>query len=148
MSSPPYPGPAEPMLLARLRLASERGHAVLFARLRELGYGDIRPAHLALFQFPGPHGARPIELAARLGTTKQALNPLLNDLERFGYMQRRPDTGDKRGRVLWLTERGLAFAGAIKAILMEIEEEWRERFGERRLAALKEMLRVIAEEWS
>lgn len=145
MSSPPYPGLTAPMIGARLRLASERAHALLFARLRAAGYDDLRPAHFALFQFPGPHGVRPVELATWLGTTKQALTPLLNDLERLGYLERRADPGDGRGRVLWLTARGLAFAGAIKEILTGIEAEWSQLLGADRFATLQETLRELTE---
>jgi len=146
MSTPPYPGPTAPMIGARLRLAAERSHALLFERLRAAGYDDLRPAHFALFKFPGPHGVRPVELAARLGTTKQALTPLLNDLERFGYLERRPAPDDGRGRVLWLTERGLSYVGATKDILTEIEVEWSQRLGADRFATLRDTLRELTEE--
>jgi DNA-binding MarR family transcriptional regulator len=146
VSSPGYPGLSAPMIGALLRIASERSHALLFARLRGAGYGDLRPAHFALFQFPGPHGARPVELAARLGMTKQALTPLLNDLERFGYLERRPAADDGRGRVLRLTERGLAFVGAIKEIVTGIEAEWSARLGAERFAVVKEVLQELTEE--
>ncbi len=145
MSSPSYPGLTAPMIGARLRLAAERSHALLYARLRDAGYSDLRPAHFALFQFPGPHGVRPVELAARLGMTKQALTPLLNDLERFGYLERRRAPDDGRGRVLWLTERGLAFVGAIKEIMTGIEAEWSERLGADRFATLQETLQELTE---
>lgn len=146
MSTPPYPGPTAPMIGARLRLAAERSHALLFERLRAAGYDDLRPAHFALFKFPGPHGVRPVELAARLGTTKQALTPLLNDLERFGYLERRPAPDDGRGRVLWLTERGLSYVGATKDILTEIEAEWSQHLGADRFATLRDTLRELTEE--
>jgi DNA-binding MarR family transcriptional regulator len=133
------------MIGAWLRLAAERSHALLYARLGEAGYSDLRRAHFALFQFPGPHGMRPVELAARLGMTKQALTPLLNDLERLGYLERRPAPDDGRGRVLWLTERGLAFVGAIEEIMTGIEAEWSARLGADRFAALQETLRELTE---
>lgn len=146
MSSLSYPGLTEPMIGARLRLASERAHTLLFTRLHAAGYDDLRPAHFALFQFPGPHGVRPVELAARLGMTKQALTPLLNDLERLGYLERHPTPEDGRGRVLWLTTRGLAFVGAIKEIVTGIEAEWSVHLGADRFALLKDMLCELTEE--
>ncbi len=146
MSTPPYPGLTAPKIGALLRLAAERSHALLYARLREAGYSDLRPAHFVLFQFPGPHDVRPVELAARLGMTKQALTPLLNDLERFGYVERRPAPDDGRGRVLWLTGRGLAYVGAIKEIVTGIEAEWSARLGAERFAIVKEALRELTEE--
>ena len=146
MSSPAYPGLTAPMIGARLRLASEqRARAALRAAARGR-LRDLRPAHFALFKFPGPHGVRPVELAARLGTTKQALTPLLNDLERFGYLERRPRPGDGRGRVLWLTARGLAFVGAIKEILTGIEAEWSARLGAERFAIVKAALEDLTTE--
>ena len=146
MSSPPYPGITQPMIGALLRIASERSHALLYARLAAAGYGNLRPAHFALFQFPGPHGVRPVELAARLGTTKQALTPLLNDLERLGYLERRPDWGDGRGKVLWLTERGMAYVAASKEIVTGIEAEWSARLGAERFAMVKAALQELVEE--
>ena len=41
------------------------------------------PAHLVVLQYPGPQGMRPSDLAAQLGTSKQALNYLLGELERL-----------------------------------------------------------------
>jgi len=146
MTSPAYPGITTPMIGAQLRLASQRAHALLFERLRVAGYDDLRPAHFALFQFPGPQGVRPIELAARLGMTKQALTPLLKDLDRFGYLERRPAPSDGRGRVLWLTERGLALVGSMKDILTGIEAEWSQQLGADRFAVLKDALRELSED--
>ena len=63
----------------------------MLERLHERGFDDLDAAHLNVFQYPGPQGARPSELAARLRISKQALNYLLGELERLGYLERRPD---------------------------------------------------------
>lgn len=143
MSSDSYPGLTEPMIGALLRMASERAHALLVLRLAENGFDDLRPAHYTVFQFPGPHGVRPVDLAERTGMTKQALTPLLNDLERLGYLVRRQSPDDGRGRVLWLTDRGLTFAGAIKQVTMGIEREWSERLGQERFATMRAALEEL-----
>lgn len=143
MSSDSYPGLTQPMIGALLRMASERAHAQLVQRLTEAGFDDLRLAHFAVFRFPGPHGVRPVELAARTAMTKQALTPLLNDLERLGYLERRPAENDGRGRVLWLTERGLAFAAAIKSITTEIEQEWSMQLGPERFTIMREALEML-----
>ena len=49
----------------------------MLAALHERGFDDLDAAHLNVFQYPGPEGARPSELAARLRISKQALNYLL-----------------------------------------------------------------------
>jgi DNA-binding MarR family transcriptional regulator len=55
--------------------------------------------------FPGPQGAKPSELAARLRASKQSINHLLGQLERMGYLERRDDPDDLRSRRIHLTPR-------------------------------------------
>jgi DNA-binding MarR family transcriptional regulator len=150
MSTPVYPGPTEPMIGALLRLASDASHRVLLERLRAAGYGDMRFAHIALFKFPGPHGVRPTDLAEHVGLSKQALNPLLNELEELGYLKRQAGSGDRRHRVLELTPRGLAFAAEMKSVLEGMEEDIVLRIGSRRFdqtrRAIIEMTDLFAAE--
>lgn len=118
------------MIGARLRTAAEAVHAAAHARLTAAGFHELRPAHFALLKFPGPHGTRPTVLAARAGLRKQALNPLLNDLEAWGYVRRGNDGQDRRGRVVRLTERGFALVRVLRETLEEIESGLRDRFGD------------------
>ena len=138
-----FPGLTEPMIGALLRQAYEATHLVLFERLHRAGFSDIRDSHFALFRFPGPHGVSPTELAQRVGLSKQALNPLLNELEAFGYLTRQPGDSDRRGRVLVLTERGLAFSAEIKSILIDIEAHLEQSLGPRRFSAFRSTARQI-----
>lgn len=126
---PAYPGPTSPMIGAQLRTAAEAVHGAVFTRLEQAGFGDLRPAHFALMKFPGPHGVRPTELAAHVGLRKQALNPLLRELETLGYLHRTADGDDGRGRVLHLTERGFALARIMRETLDDVETGMRERLG-------------------
>jgi DNA-binding MarR family transcriptional regulator len=133
------------MIGALLRRASQATHRELYARLQAAGFGDLRWAHFTLFGFPGLHGLRPTELAERVGISKQALNALLNDLDDFGYIVRRPAGGrDGRHRVLELTPRGLAFVAAMKEILQDIESDIAEQIGQRQLDRLKTAAATIA----
>lgn len=145
MSTAEYPGPTEPMIGALLRRASEATHRELFVRLQAAGFGDLRWAHFSLFGFPGLHGVRPTELADRVGISKQGLNALLNDLDDFGYIVRRPAVGDGRYRVLELTPRGLEFAATMKRVLQQIEADVAERIGQRQLDRLKTAAAKIAQ---
>jgi DNA-binding MarR family transcriptional regulator len=134
-----------PRIVALLRLASEAGQDTLYARLEAaIGPTRLRPAHFRLLRFPGPDGLRPTELARRLGTTKQAINPLVNDLESWGYVARHPDPEDQRGRVLRLTERGWELLDTIRALHAEIERDWEARLGPARYRTLREALDEIA----
>jgi DNA-binding MarR family transcriptional regulator len=118
-------------------------HRRMFERLHERGFTDFDPAHLIVFQWPGPDDTRPSELAARLQISKQALNYLLGQLEQLGYLERRPDAHDQRGRRITVTKRGRAAICVIRAAVDEIETAWAEQLGAERFAQLKTLLLTL-----
>jgi DNA-binding MarR family transcriptional regulator len=117
----------------------------MLERLHERGFGDLDVAHLTVFQYPGPQGTKPSELAARLHASKQSINHLLGQLERFGYLERRNDTQDKRARRIHLTPRGKSAVRTIRQAVTEVEREWERRLGSERLAQLRTLLRELSE---
>ncbi len=121
VTAEPYPGPQRPMLAAQLRLASEASHHVVLCHLQERGFTDLRQSHFDLFRFPGPHGRTPTELAAHMRLSKQALNPLLNELEAWGYLTRVADQQDRRNRTLQLTPIGFDLVTAVREALECLE---------------------------
>src|SRR5215208_1330399 len=125
-SSEPF-GP--PLIGALLRMPWETVQRHMLERLHEHGFDDLDPAHLHVFQYPGPQGARPSELAARLGVTKQALNYLLGQLERLNYLQRTPDPDDLRSKRVALTERGASAIDVIREAVGEVEAAWAQQLG-------------------
>jgi len=134
-----------PLIGALLRLPWESVQQHMLARLHERGFDDLDGAHLNVFQYPGPQGARPSELAARLRVSKQALNYLLGELERLDYVERRPDPDDLRSKRVALTERGVTAVGVIRDAVAEMETAWSERLGPKRFAQLRDLLRDLNE---
>jgi DNA-binding MarR family transcriptional regulator len=130
-----------PLLGALLRLPAQAVQRRIIAGLNRAGFADLRLPHINVFLYPGPEGARPGELAERAGMSKQAMNQLLQSLERLGYI-RRDDANeeDRRARLVHLTERGQAAYDEISEVLIEIEVEWRETLGDERFSRLKELL--------
>src|SRR5689334_11392063 len=122
------PGP--PLIGALLRMPWEAVQRRMLAALHEHGFDDLDTAHLNVFQYPGPEGARPSELAARLRISKQALNYLLGELERSGYLERRPDPNDLRSKRVALSPRGVSAVGVIREAVGELEVEWAQQLGE------------------
>jgi len=108
--------------------------------LHERGFDDLDAAHLNVFQYPGPQGAKPTELAARLRISKQALNYLLGQLERLDYLERRPDPDDLRSKRVALTPRGTAAVGVIREAVAEVETAWAQQLGPKRFAQLRNLL--------
>jgi DNA-binding MarR family transcriptional regulator len=112
----------------------------MLQRLHERGFDDLEAAHLNVFQYPGPQGARPSELAARLNVSKQALNYLLGELERNGYVERHPHPDDQRSKRIALTDRGSAAVTVIRDAVGEVETAWAEQLGEERFKQLRTIL--------
>ncbi|MGZ4393558.1 MAG: MarR family winged helix-turn-helix transcriptional regulator [Gaiellaceae bacterium] len=129
-----------PLIGALLRIPWETVQRHMLERLHEHGFDDLDPAHLTVFRYPGPQGARPSDLAARLNISKQALNYLLGELERLDYLERRPDPDDQRSKRVALTQRGAAAGGVIREAVAEIETAWAEQLGPKRFNQLRNLL--------
>lgn len=131
-------GPA--LIGALLRIPWEAVQEHMLERLRERGFDDFDRAYFAVFRYPGPHGARPTDLAAQVGISKQALNYLLRELERLGYLEREPHPDDLRSKRIVLTQRGVAAVGVIRDAVAEMEAVWAQRLGPKRFALLRNLL--------
>jgi DNA-binding MarR family transcriptional regulator len=88
-------------LLYRLGLRSGQ----LFNAILE--QSGLRLRHYALLRYlTAVDGAPQRELSERLGYDPSAIVSLVDDLERLRLAERRPSPGDRRTRVVVLTERG------------------------------------------
>jgi DNA-binding MarR family transcriptional regulator len=112
----------------------------MLTRLHEQGFEDLDASHLSVFLYPGPQGARPSELAARRGMSKQAVNYLIGQLERLGYVERRADPDDRRSKRVALTRRGELAGLTMRDAVREIERDWERQLGRERFAQLRGLL--------
>lgn len=131
-----------PYIGALLRLAYLEARARMLDALSERGLGDINQAHFGLFQYPPIDGMRPVDLAKRLGMSKQALNHLLGQLERLGYLERRREPG-RRHAAVFLTERGWLVLESNVATMRQLEVDWQRQLGRERFADLKAALQEL-----
>jgi DNA-binding MarR family transcriptional regulator len=129
-----------PLIGALLRMPLDAVRARMLERLHQGGFDDLEPAHLTVLQYPGPQGTRPSELAGRLRMSKQAVNYLLGQLERRGYIERVADASDRRSKRIALTPRGRDAGLAIRDAVAEVERDWTRRLGSRRFAQLRALL--------
>ena len=129
-----------PLIGALLRMPWESIVERLLAGLHERGFTDLGASHLSVLQWPGPDDLRPSELAAQSRMSKQALNYLLGQLERLGYLERRADPRDQRFKRIALTQRGQRAALAMRDIVREVETEWEQQLGPERFAELRLLL--------
>ena len=116
----------------------------LFTRLAAEGFDDLRPAHSPVFQHLEPGGTRIGVLAERAQMTNQSMGYLVDALESRGYVERRPDPGDRRAALVVITDRGRAQIAAARRQIADIEREWEERIGAEGMASLREGLEALA----
>jgi len=107
------------------------------------GFDDLRPALLAVAQHVGASGTRITELAERAQLTKPTVVHAVDELERLGYVIRRPDPADGRAKLVMSTARARQAERAARAATADIRDAWAELIGEQDMAALEAVLRRL-----
>ncbi len=131
----------EPLIMALLRFPYQVALDSVFARLHA-EFPALHAAHLIIFQVieHPPAGSRLTELAERAQTTKQAMGQLVDALEQSGYVERIPDSTDRRAKQICLTERGWAVHERGGEIVAELQTAWADILGPGKLAQLLVLL--------
>jgi DNA-binding MarR family transcriptional regulator len=132
--------PKDLLIGAMLRVPAQAIHHRLIHDLNAAGFDDLSLPHIAVLQYPGPDGVRPVKLAERAGMSKQAMNQLLKTLEGMGYLVRHDEKNGGRARIVRFTNRGHAAFDAILEILRRVEREWSAELGVREFVQLKRLL--------
>ena len=123
----------------------------VFAGLAAAGFDDFTPAQARVMQRIGPNGTRLTELAEQAQVTKQTAGFLVDQLEKAGYVTRTPDPTDRRARLVCLAQKARAAAEVADGVVAEVEREWEEHLGKRRMKQLREalsLLREITDPWA
>lgn len=128
------------MIGALLRIPSHAVVAHIIAGLHGAGFTDVIPEHFPVMLYPGPENRRPSELAAEAQMSKQAMNYLLGQMERLGYLTRDDDAQDKRFKRIHLTRRGHAAAKKVREIVAEIEARLERELGGAQFDQLRQLL--------
>ncbi len=134
---------APPRLPALFRMLWQQTYPEMLRQVSAAGFDDIRLAHWPVLQWPGPDGQRPSVIAERAGTSKQAVNHVLRDLERLGYVELRPDPRDSRARLVELTARGHALVEAMFNAATAAERELESMLTPGQRGELKETLTTL-----
>jgi DNA-binding MarR family transcriptional regulator len=132
--------PTRPLIGLLLRLVYQHYAQDIDAALHEAGFDDIRPAHANVFPFVPPEGITVSELAELARVRKQTMAQAVGQLERLGYVERRPNPRDRRSRLVFLTARGASVKPVTHAAAERVEERWAELMGPEELEALRASL--------
>lgn len=126
------------LLLARrdflARLSERMGgnnDAVTQARGRLLPYLDI-------------DGTRSVDVARRMGMTKQAVARMIKELEEDGLLYREADSADGRAFVVKFTEQGLTYLSRMHKCISQIERDYERMVSPKHMAVVRDVLGLIA----
>ena len=140
------PHPAVLMFVA-VRHVEQRVLEHLWAR----GFDDITLAQGRIAARLGERGTRLTELAEAAQVTKQTAGYLVDQLERAGYVERRPDPTDARARLVVHRPRGRRAQREAREVERGVEAEWEAHLGADRMAGLRQSLldlREITDPWA
>jgi DNA-binding MarR family transcriptional regulator len=116
----------------------------LHAHLAVEGYDDLGRSYGYVFRTLAAGERSAAELAARLGITAQGAAKLVDEMASRGYVERRPHPDDRRAKLLRLSDRGQGALASARRFHAAYEARLRERLGDRRAAALRRDLEVLA----
>ncbi len=117
----------------------ERLHSEMVAR-GHAWYGDARSV---IAQHLDPRGMTQAALVGRVGSSKQAVQQLLDSLEADGIVRREADPNDGRSKRVVYTKKGLAALRDAVDVKRAIEAEYRVKLGAGRYAALVDALQAL-----
>ena len=107
------------------------------------GFDDLRPALLAVGQHVRADGSRVTELAELSMLTKPTVVHMVDELERLGYVERRPDPADGRAKLVLLTGRGREAEAAGREAITQIRDACEELIGRPTMTRLEADLRTL-----
>ena len=117
----------------------------VLTRLSAAGFGEITLARARVFQRIDAGGSRLTDLAQRAQVTKQTAAGLVDELERAGYVERVPDPGDARARLIRVAARGAAAVEVAAGVVAEVEDRWMRHLGRKRMSELRATLAQLLE---
>jgi DNA-binding MarR family transcriptional regulator len=130
------------ILAARLLFAFQDE---LYARLDEAGHGKLTRVHGAVVAHLDPDGTRATELARRSGRPKQLIGRAVDELEELGYVERRPEPGDRRAKLVIPTELGRELIRLSDEIIRDIEQRPAAVLGQVAYDSFKNALETVAD---
>ena len=138
--------PDRPVIGLLLRLVYQHYAQSIDAALRDAGFDDIRPGAANVFPFVPPEGITVSRLAELARVRKQSMAQAVDQLERTGYVERRPNPRDHRSRLVFLTGRGASVPPVTHAAAARVEERWAQLTSPAEFEALRAALaRLLTE---
>ena len=91
-------------------------------------------------------GSRLTDLAESSGLSLSATAELVDSLQGLGYLERRPDPGDGRAKLVCLTDAGRGAIDEGRRLIAEIESRWGQALGEAQFAQLCDSMQTLLDQ--
>ena len=119
-----------------LRSAFER-------RIATAGLGLTPGEARALVRISSLEGSRQLEIAQRMGIEPMTLSTYLDRLQSLGFIERRPDPGDRRAKLIFTTPSANELIASIRFEQMELMQHVTSGIGEAELDLMGERLKRL-----
>jgi DNA-binding MarR family transcriptional regulator len=126
-----------------LRLLNQHWGNQVHEALHEAGFDGIGAANANVIPFVPDEGIQVSELAKLARVRKQSMAQSVEQLEKLGYLERRPDPNDRRARLVFLTERGKAVRPVAVRAGRRVEKEWAKLTSPEEIESLRESLQTL-----
>lgn len=127
-------------------MARRRYGGAIATALGDAGYSDIPKRGARVIGGIARNGViRQEDLPRAVGGTKQGVSQLVDTCVTRGYLQRVPDTEDRRRMIISLTERGEAAADVIRDAVERVDSALTGALGVDGMATLRSTLAAIVE---
>ena len=130
--------------LGRLLLLARRDFLARLSRKMHAGNDAGMQGRGQLLPYIDINGTRSVDLARRLGVTKQAIGRMVKELEAEGLLRREPDGGDGRAFLVKFTDAGLEYLTRMHKCIAQIEREYERLVGPERMDIVRDALALMA----
>lgn len=89
-------------------------------------------------------GTRSVDLARRMGVSKQAVARMVRELQALKMVVLVPDPTDGRATIVKFTAKGMRYISKMRQVIDQIEQQYRRDLGDERYAVFRECLSEIA----
>ena len=109
-------------------------------------WSGLRQSHFRVISSVPVEGISVTELGERLGMSKQGCGQFVTSLVESGHLRVEQSRSDRRVRWVRRTPKGTRTNARVTARMLEVEQEWAERVGERRYRTFRKVLEQLADQ--
>jgi DNA-binding MarR family transcriptional regulator len=137
--------PAQPPFIALAYRAYRAMAADMVDAAHRAGHIGIKQTHNAIFATLSAEGMRAVDMAARLGMTRQSMGEIIREMVALGILEMRPDPTDRRAKLVVYSEEGLRIAADGLAHIQDLDRRFTEEFGAEDYETARRVLRRVGQ---